>query len=212
MIKLRTLLQEIIDGDGYLTKQKFASIIQSELQKAFMFPSKAEIDVLVMRDMKKGEMGYTPRSKRDKHGAALVSGRAKIYNSDLGIVYELNYKEKIYHINICNVFKKVPDEELTNKFTMADDEMLKKIHSKSLEPNDFNIKNKLVICSCNVKRDNGRILIPKKPGYAILFDNYDTLQNLIADVKNVIDKDAGEDFNDSVPTDPVPTYPALQTV
>lgn len=212
MIKLKILLQEIVDGDGYLTKQKFASVIKNELQKSFMYPSKAEIDILLVRDMKKGEFGYTPRSKRDKDGHALVASRAKIHNSDLGVVYEMSYKEKIYQINICNVFKKVPDEELTNKFTMADDETLKKIPSKSLEPRDFNIKNKLIIWLCNVKTDGGKILIPKKPGYAILFDNYDTLQDLIADVKRVIDKDAGNDFNDSIPTQPVPVEPRFQTV
>lgn len=212
IIKLKTLLQEVIDGDGYLTKQKFASVVQSELQKAFTFPSKAEITVLVMRDMKKGEFGYTPRSKRDKHNHALVSGRAKIYNSSLGVVYELIYKEKTYHVNICNVFKKVPDEELTNKFTMVDDETLKKIPSKSLEPKDFNVKNKLVIWDCSVKKDDGTILIPKKPGYAILFDEYDSLQSLIIDVKRVIDKDAGDDFNNNRPPQPTPVEPEFQTV
>jgi hypothetical protein len=210
MIKLKTLLQEVIDGDGYLTKQKYATIIQSELQKAFMYPSKAEIDIIKMMDTKKGEFGYTPRSKRDKHSHAMVANRAKIDNSNLGVVYEMEYKEKIYRINIWNTFKKVPDEELTNKFTMADDEMLKKIPSKSLEPKDFNIKNKLIIWQCSVTRDDGKILSPKNPGYAILFDKYDTLNNLIEDVKTVIDKDSGNDFNDSIPTEPI--EPELQRV
>jgi hypothetical protein len=177
-----------------------------------MFPSKAEIDVLVIRDIKKGEFGYTPRSKRDKAGHASIANRAKIYNSDLCVIYELFYKEKTYQVNICNLFKKVPDEELTNKFTMTDDETLKKIASKSLEPKDFNVKNKLVIWSCNVKRDDGKVLIPKKQGYAILFDNYDTLSSLIADVKRVIDKDAGEDFTDVAPPKPVPVEPEFQTI
>ena len=212
MIKLKSLLQEIIDGDGYLTKQKYASIIKSQLEKAFMYPSKAEVDILLVRDIKKGEFGYNPRSNRDKSGHMSIANRAKIYNSDLGVVYEMNYKEKTYQINICNVFKKVPDEELTNKFTMADDEALKQMPSKSLEPKDFNTKSKLIIWSCNVKRDDGKVLIPKKPGYAILFDKYDTLSSLIADVKSVIDKDAGEDFNDAIPTTPVPVEPQLQTV
>lgn len=212
MIKLKSLLQEIIDGDGYLTKQKYASIIKSQLEKAFMYPSKAEVDILLVRDIKKGEFGYNPQSKRDKSGHMSIANRAKIYNSDLGVVYEMNYKEKTYQINICNVFKKVPDEELTNKFTMVDDEALKQMPSKSLEPKDFNTKSKLIIWSCNVKREDGKVLIPKKPGYAILFDKYDTLSSLIADVKSVIDKDAGEDFNDAIPTTPVPVEPQLQTV
>jgi hypothetical protein len=212
MILLKTLLQEIIDGDGYLTKQKFASIIQSELQKEFTFPSKAEIEVLILRDMKKGEFGYIPRSKRDKYGHAMITARAKIYNSDLGVVYAMNYKNKTYHINICNTFKKVPDKELTNKFTMADDETLKRIPSKSLEPRDFNTKNELIIWMCNVKTVDNKILIPKKPGYAIYFDKYDTLKDLIADVKRVIDIDAGNDFNDINPTQPTPITPEFQKI
>lgn len=211
-ILLKLILLEIIDGDGHLTKQKYASIVQSELQRAFTFPTKAEIEVIRMQDFKKGEFGYNPRSKRGKQDNLMLANRAKIYNSHLTVAYEMNYKEKTYHIIISNTFKKVPDEELTNKFTMADDESLKKIPSKSLEPKDFNVKNKLIIWNCRVMRSDGKILIPKKPGYAILFDNYDTLSSLITDVKRVIDKDAGDGFDDAQPIDPVPTSPEYQKI
>lgn len=207
MIKLKTLLREAVEGHGYFTKEKYGSIILGELKKAF--PKFAEIELAGLYNGQ--EFKYEKRrGMRHNNSMKSLADRCAIHNSDLMAIYRIDYNDKEYETRIINTFKKVPESELTNKFTMADDEYLKKMPFKSLEPKDLNRKSPLMEWRCKVKRtEDDKVLIPKKQGYAILFDDYDTLQEVIDDVKKVIDKDSGFGGNDmGVPTGPV--LPSMQ--
>ena len=175
MIKLKNLITEIVDGRGYFSVEKFGSVILSELKKEF--PRFVEIELLSSID-----------TQREKHKAYF---RSDTYNSDLMAIFSIDYNDNEYEVRILNTFKKVPDSELTNKFTMADDDFLRKMEYKSLEPKDLNNPNPLMLFRCKVKRYDDKILIPKKPGYAILFDDYRTLKETITDVRKAIEKDSG---------------------
>lgn len=181
-------INEVVDGHNYFTKEKFGTIILSELQKEF--PSFAIIKLIAVfngqefKHNKRREM----RHNRDQKSLA---DRSAIYNSNLWAVFSIEYNDKEYEVRIVNTFKKVPDRELTDKFTMADDEFLKRMPFKSLEPKDLNVTSDLMVWKCSVKREDGTSLIPKKTGYAILFDEYKNLREIISDVKKVIDKDSG---------------------
>jgi len=206
MIKLKSLISEIVDGRGYFTKEKFGSIVLAELQRAF--PGFAHIELVSVYDGQefKQEKRRGMRHNRDMKS---LSDRNAIYNSVLMGVYSIEYNDKEYEVRIVNTFKKVPDEELSNRFTMADDEYLKKMAFKSLEPKDLNKSSGLMRWQCNVKRDDKKVLIPKKTGYAILFDDYKTLKDAVDDVKKVIEKDSGFGGDSNKPTN-VPVTPNMQ--
>ena len=193
MIELKQLLIEVADGRGHLTKEKFGSIVLSELQK--IFPGFAHIKLIDSLDF-----------QQDKDP---VFKRADVLNSTLMAIYLLEYNDYEYEVRIHNTFKKVPDAELTNKFTWADDDALRKMDYQSLEPKDLNHPNLLMAFKCRVKRtDDDKILIPKKEGYAILFDDYKTLNEAITDVKRVIEKDSGFGGVDKKPE--LPVVPHMQ--
>ncbi len=209
MIKLRDILNEVIDGQGYMTKEKFGSIILSQLQKEF--PKFAEIELVLVYNGQ--EFKYNKRrGMRYNRDIQNLANRNQIYNSSLMAAYMIDYNNKEYEVRISNTFKKVPDEELTNKFTMADDETLKKIPFKSLEPKDLNNVSPLLIWNVRVvgedEEGKEKILIPKKPGYAILFDQYKTLNESIKDIKKVIEEDSG--FGETPLIPPIPSTPQFQ--
>ena len=205
MIKLKLLLNEVVEGYGYMTKEKFGSVILAELKH--IFPSFVSIELLLVYNGQefKNEKRRGMRYNRDRKSLA---DRSSIYNSDLMAAFLIEYDNKEYEVRITNTFKKVPDEELTNKFTMADDEYLKKMPFKSLEPKDLNQPSPLMLWKCRVKRDDDKVLIPKKQGYAILFDEYKTLKEVISDVKKVIQDDSGFGTNFQLP--PIPSTPAMK--
>lgn len=183
---------EVVNGKNYFTKEKFGGIVLLELRKAFPRFSKIELE---------GVLDF--QQHPDK-----VFRRSNILNSTMMGIYIIEYNNNEYEARIQNIFKKVPDEELTDKFTWADDAALMKMDFKSLEPKDLNIKNPLMIFKCRVKRSDDKVLIPKKPGYAILFDDYKTLNEVISDIKRVIDNDSGFE---GTPTSPnVPIIPDMQ--
>lgn len=188
-------LREIVDGDNYLTKQKYASIVNAQLQKNM--PS-YEIDVF--------------KAFNYKEDTRLT--RIKINNSSLGAWYNIDVNpDQSYTTIITCQFKKVPDSELTNKFTMADDPHLINMPSKSMEPKDFNIRNPLIQWGCKLTRnENDIILIPEPPPrYTILFNYYSTLQEVIAAIREAILKDGGSDMPYQ-PPDPTPTTPSKKLV
>jgi len=190
MIKLKDLINEIVNGRGYFTKEKFSSVILSELKREF--PKFVNIELVKAMDM-----------QQDKHKAFK---RADIHNSDLMAIFSVEHNDNEYEVRILNVFKKVPDEELSNKFTMVDDDFLRKMDYKSLEPKDLNQPSPLMVWRARVVKSDEKVLIPKKPGYAILFDDYKTLKEAITDIKKVIDKDSG--FGGDVPVNtPDPVVP-----
>mgnify|MGYP003403014178 FL=1 len=189
MNSIMDILSEIVIGDGYMTKGKFGSIVLSEVKKKF--PSYANIEIQKSFDYIK-EKSFP---------------RANINNSYLGVWVSIEVNDKSYICIIINKFKKVPDEELTNKFTMADDEFLRKMSISSLEPKDFNIVNKLSEWDYNLKTEDGKILIPKNPGYAVLFSHGKTLNECIVEIKKAIDKDGGFGESPVVPND-LPVEPA----
>jgi hypothetical protein len=188
-------LREIVDGDNYLTKQKYASIVLSQLQKSM---ASYEVDML--------------RALNYKEDQRL--SRIKINNSSLGAWYniDVNPNQSYTAIVTCQ-FKKVPDSELTNKFTMADDPHLLSMPSKSMEPKDFNIRNPLIQWGCKLTRnENNIILIPEPPPkYAVLFNYYSTLKDVIAAIQEAILKDGGSDVPYQSPT-PTPTTPSKKLV
>lgn len=196
MIKLKSLIKEITDGRGYFTKEKFGDIVLSELRKEF--PRFVQIELLEAFDF---------QQDKDK-----VFRRSDTKNSDMMAIYYIECNDKEYEVRILNTFKKVPDEELTDRFTMADDDALRKMEYKSLEPKDLNRPSPLIIFKCRVKRNSdGKVLIPKKEGYAILFDEYKTLKETILDIKRVIEKDSGFG-GDSYKVPGLPTIPRMQPV
>lgn len=176
MIKLKLLINEITSGRGYFTKEKFGGIILSELRREF--PGFVRVILLKAMDL-----------QQEKHEAFY---RSDIHNSDLMAIFSIEYNDKEYEVRIVNTFKKVPDEQLTDKFTMVDDDALRKMEYSSLEPKDLNRPSPLMKFRCRVKRENDdKILIPKKEGHVILFDEYKTLKEVVLDVKKVIEKDSG---------------------
>ncbi len=204
MIKLKSLIREVVDGQNFLSKEKFGTIILSELKNEF--PAFAVIELVQVRNGQefKHEKRRGMRHNRDMKS---VSDRNAIYNSDLLAVLSIEYNNKEYDVRICNIFKKVPDTELTDKFTMADDEVLKKIPFKSLEPKDFNHPSNLMVWKCRVKGEDEKVLIPKKEVSSVLFDEYRTLKEIVIDVKRVIDRDSGGLDGDTFVIPPIPTSP-----
>jgi len=211
MIKLKTLIKEVVEGKNYFTKEKFGTVILSELRKVFPGFVTIELEFVYNGQEFKQEKRRGMRYNRDRKSLA---DRNAIYNSSLLAVYSIEHDNKEYEVRIVNTFKKVPDEQLTDKFTMADDEYLKKMPFKSLEPKDLNHPSPLMKWQCSVERDNDdgddkKVLIPKKQGYAILFDEYKTLNEVIIDVKKVIEGDSG--FGDNLQLPPIPSIPRMQT-
>lgn len=190
----RPRINEAVEGKNYFTKEKFGTLILSELRK--IFPSFVTIELLK-------SINFQEHKDRVFH-------RSTVHNSSLMSIYSIEYDNKEYEVRIHNTFKKVPDEQLSNKFTMTDDEYLKKMPFKSLEPKDLNRISNLMKWQCRVKRDDDKILIPKKPGYAILFDEYKTLNELISDVKKVIEEDSGFGKHPIIPD--IPKVPTYQTI
>jgi len=183
MIKLKDLLKEIVVGQGYMTDEKFGSICLNQLKRAF---PEYEVDLFDVADFIKNQ------TKHD------MSKRISIRNSSLRARFHIETNDKLYFVNIVNEFDKVPESELSNKFTMADDNYLINMTSNSLEPKDLNTPNKLMRFRCiMVLQDrNGKTLltlIPEKNVSSILFTDYNTLNQLIQDVKTKIDDDR---FND----------------
>jgi hypothetical protein len=79
---------------------------------------------------------------------------------------------------------------------------------KSLDIKDLNRPSPLMIFKCRVVRDDDKVLIPKRTGYAILFDDYKTLKEVVTDVKRVIEKDSG--FGSSPVIPGIPKIPDMQ--
>ena len=203
MIKLKSLIHEVVDGQNFLTKEKFGTIILSQLRREF--PAFAAIELVQVRNGQ--EFKYEKRrGMRHNRDMKALSDRNAIYNSNLLAVLSIEYNDKEYETRIWNLFKKVPDRELTNKFTGVDEPYLKQMPPKSLEPKDLNVTSDLMVWKCCVKGEDEKVLIPKKQGYAILFDDYRNLREVIEDIKKVIDKDAGFD-GDTFVIPPIPTAP-----
>lgn len=183
MIKLKDLLMEIVDGQGYMTDEKFGSICLSQLIRVF---PEYEVDLFDVADFIKDQKKFNMPKHVLRH------------NSSLRARFHIETNDKLYFVNIVNEFDKVPESELTDKFTMVDDDYLISMPSKSLEPKDLNTLNKLMKFRCTmVLQDrSGKTLlklIPEKNVSSILFTDYNTLNQLIQDVKTKIDDDR---FND----------------
>lgn len=123
MIKLKSLIREVVDGQNFLSKEKFGIIILSELKKEF--PAFAAIELVQVHNGQEFEHEKR-RGMRHNRDMKSLSDRNAIYNSDLLAVLSIEYNDKEYDVRIWNKFKKVPDTALTDKFTGADDEVLKK--------------------------------------------------------------------------------------
>jgi len=183
MIKLKDLLSEIVDGQGYMTAEKFGSICLNQLVRSF---PEYEVDLFDVADFIKDQKKFN------------MPQRVLTHNSSLRARFHIETNDKLYFVNIVNEFDKVPEHELTNKFTMADDDYLINMPSKSLEPKDLNTPNKLMRFRCTMilqDRSGNKLstLIPEKNISSVLFVDYRTLNELIQDIKNKIDDDR---FND----------------
>lgn len=182
MIKLSSILYEVVQGQGHMTANKFASICLQQLKNSI----DGEITLYDSADLVK---------EKDKYN---MPSRVLRLNSSLRCRFHIETNNKMYFLNIVNEFKKVPDEELTDKFTMRDDDYLINMPSVSLEPKDLNIQNKLMTFGCSLiqQDDEGntiRQLIPEKEQYAVYFKQYMTISSLIKDVRETINDDR---FND----------------
>jgi hypothetical protein len=184
MIKLKDLLNEIVDGQGYMTAEKFGSICLNQLVRSF---PEYEVDLFDVADFIKDQKKFN------------MPKRVLIHNSSLRARFHIETNDKLYFVNIVNEFDKVPESELTNKFTMADDDYLINMPSKSLEPKDLNTPNKLMRFRCTLilqDRSGNKLstLIPANNVSSVLFTDYRTLNDLIQDVKNKINDDRFNDF------------------
>lgn len=151
MIKLKSLIHEVVDGQNFLTKEKFGTIILSQLRREF--PAFAAIELVQVRNGQ--EFKYEKRrGMRHNIDMKSLSDRNAIYNSDLLAVLSIEYNDKEYETRIWNLFKKVPDRELTDKFTGVDEPYLKQMPPKSLEPKDLNVTSDLMVWKCCVKGED----------------------------------------------------------
>lgn len=183
MIKLKDLIREITDGQGYMTAEKFGSICLNQLTRTF---PEYEVDLFDVADFIKDQVKYK------------MPKRVSIHNSSLRARFHIETNDKLYFVNIVNEFDKVPERELSNKFTMADDDYLMSMPSVSLEPKDLNTPNELMRFRCSMvlqDRDGNTLntLIPDQKTSSVYFTDYKTLNELILDVKTKIDEDK---FND----------------
>jgi hypothetical protein len=183
MIKLKDLIREITDGQGYMTAEKFGSICLNQLTRTF---PEYEVDLFDVADFIKDQVKYK------------MPKRVSIHNSSLRARFHIETNDKLYFVNIVNEFDKVPERELSNKFTMADDDYLMSMPSVSLEPKDLNTPNELMRFRCSMvlqDREGNTLntLIPDHKTSSVYFTDYKTLNELILDVKTKIDEDK---FND----------------
>lgn len=184
MIKLRDILNEVVSGNGYMTADKFGSICLNQFKRVFPL---YEVDLFDVSDFIKDRVKYK------------MPSRVMVHNSSLRVRLHIETEDgRIYFVNIVNEFDKVHDDELTNKFTVVDDNYLMGMPSNSLEARDFNIPNKLMKFRCTMvlqdeEGDTLLTLIPEKKVSSVLFTAYGTLNQLIVDVKSKIEDDR---FND----------------